>query len=206
VVLADDHAVVVEALGTLLRHDYDVVGTVHNGLDLLEMVRRLHPDVVVADVQMPGLSGLDALRRLTAAERVKTKVVFLTMHDDADIAVSAFRAGAAGYVLKQSATEELHAAIQEVLQGRVFLTSLIAKGVLAALASPAGDGPQDLTPKQHDVLRLIAEGRRMKEIAVELNLSTRTVESYKYGMMQTLGLQSTADLVKYAVKHRLIAS
>ena len=202
--LADDHGIVVDALGTLLERDYDVVGRARNGLELVDAAKRLQPDVIVADVEMPGLSGVEALRRLTAVEKVDVKVVFLTMHDEPDLAAEAFRAGGVGYVLKQSATEELHTAIQEVLQGRVYLTSRIAKGVLTELAAPRGVPPITLTPRQQDVLRLIAEGRRMKEIATILDLSTRTVESYKYEMMQALGVGSTAELVRYAIKHGLV--
>lgn len=201
--LADDHGIVVDALGTLLERDYDVVGRARNGLELVDAAKRLRPDVIVADVEMPGLSGVEALRRLTAVEKVNVKVVFLTMHDEPDLAAEAFRAGGAGYVLKQSATEELHTAIQEVLQGRVYLTSRIAKGVLTELAAPQGGAAVTLTPRQQDVLRLIAEGRRMKEIATILDLSTRTVESYKYEMMQALGVGSTAELVRYAIKRGL---
>jgi DNA-binding NarL/FixJ family response regulator len=202
--LADDHSIVADALGNLLGADYDVVGTARDGLELIDAAKRLRPDVIVADVEMPGLNGVEALRRLTAVEKVDAKVVFLTMHDEAELATEAFRAGGVGYVLKQSATEELHTAIQEVLQGRVYVTSRIAKGVLSGLAAPSAN-PATLTARQQDVLRLIAEGHRMKEIATILNLSTRTVEGYKYEMMQTLGVSSTAELVRYAIKHGIVS-
>jgi DNA-binding NarL/FixJ family response regulator len=202
--LADDHAIVVEALGRLLERDYDIVGAARDGLQLVELARRLRPDVIVADLDMPGLSGVDALRKLKE-ERRDVKVVFLTMHDDASLATEAFRAGGVAYVLKHSASDELHTAIQEVLQGRIYLSSRIAKGVLSTLSSTGRDTPVKLTARQREVLRLVAEGRRTKEIATILDLSTRTVESYKYELMQELGIHSTAELVMYAVRHGVVS-
>jgi DNA-binding NarL/FixJ family response regulator len=204
--LADDHGIVAEALGNMLERDYQVVGTAHDGLELVDMVKRLRPEVIVADIDMPRLTGLDALRRLKDADKIDAKVIFLTMHGDPELAAEAFRAGGAGYVLKDSAASELHVAIQEVLQGRAYVTSRVAKGVLTALATHSGDAAAQLTTRQKDVLRLIAEGRRMKEIGAVLDLSTRTVESYKYEMMQTLGVGSTAELVRFAIRHGLVPS
>jgi DNA-binding NarL/FixJ family response regulator len=202
--LADDHEIVAEGLRALLAPDYDIIGTARDGPTLVEAARLLKPDVIVADMDMPGLTGLDALRQLRA-EKNDVKFVFLTVYGDAELAADAFRAGGAGYVLKHAASDELSTAIQEVLRGRLYLTPRIAKDVLTALASPAPEDPGKLTPRQRDVLRLIAEGHRMKKIAADLNLSTRTVESYKYALMAELGLASTADLVRYAIKHGLIA-
>jgi DNA-binding NarL/FixJ family response regulator len=204
--LADDHGIVVEALGTMLERDYEIVGTARDGFELVEAVKRTRPDVVVADIDMPRLTGLDALRRLKTEERIDAKVIFLTMHGDSELAAEAFRAGGAGYVLKDSAAAELHTAIQEVVQGGAYLTSRIAKGVLTALTTHRADPVAQLTPRQKDVLRLIAEGRRMKEVAAILDLSTRTVESYKYDMMQILGVGSTAELVRFAIKHGLVST
>jgi len=203
VLLADDHAMVVEGLVTLLKdHHFDVAGTVADGSELIDAVLKLKPDVIVADIAMPVLGGLEALRRLKAT-RSEAKVVFLTMHADAQLATEAFRAGASGYVLKQSAGEELIAAIKEVLQGRTYLTPLMTKDVIANFT---GSTPPTvkLTPRQREVLRLIAEGRRMKEIAAILELSTRTVETHKYEMMRTLGMESTAELVRYAIQIGLV--
>ena len=152
---------------------------------------------------MPVLSGLEALRRLKAM-RSEAKVIFLTMHADAQLATEAFRAGASGYVLKQSAGEEFIAAIQEVLKGRTYLTPLITKNVIANLTESTPPTVK-LTPRQREVLRLIAEGRRMKEIGAILELSTRTVESHKYEMMRALGVESTAELVRYAIQIGLAA-
>ena len=204
VLLADDHAIVAEGLATLLKGHFDLVGTVGDGSELVDAARQLRPDVVVADIAMPVLSGLEALRRLKAA-RSDAKVIFLTMHADAHLASEAFRAGARGYVLKQSAGEELIAAIREVLQGRTYLTPLITKDVIATLTESTPQPAVKLTPRQREVLRLIAEGRRMKEIAAILELSTRTVESHKYEMMRGLGVESTAELVRYAIQIGLVA-
>jgi DNA-binding NarL/FixJ family response regulator len=203
VLLADDHAMVVEGLANLLKDRFDLVGTVGDGSAMIEAARKLCPDVIIADVAMPVLSGLEALRRLKAAKSA-AKVIFLTMHADAELAIEAFRAGAAGYVLKHSAGEELVTAIQEVFQGRMYLTPLITKGVLANLTEPAPNPAVKLTPRQRDVLRLLAEGRRMKEIAAILDLSTRTVETHKYEMMRSLGVESTAELVRYAIQIGLV--
>jgi two-component system, NarL family, response regulator NreC len=186
-----------------LQGHVDLVGIVGDGR-LLEVARELRPDVIVADITMPLLSGLEALRRLTAA-RLDAKVIFLTMHADAQLATAALRAGASGYMLKHSAGEELITAIQEVLQGRTYLTPLIAKDVITSLMAPEKQATVTLTPRQREVLRLIAEGRRMKEIAATLQLSTRTVETHKYEMMRALGVQNTAELVRYAIHIGLVA-
>ena len=205
VLLADDHAMVAEGLAALLKDRFDLVGTVGDGSALIDVARKLRPDVIIADMTMPVLSGLEALRRLKAA-RSDAKVIFLTMHADAELATEAFRAGASGYVLKISAGEELITAIQEVVQGRMYLTPLITKGVLTTLTEPTPKPAVKLSPRQLEVLRFIAEGRRMKEIAALLDLSTRTVETHKYEMMRSLGVESTAELVRYAIQIGLVKS
>ena len=203
VLLADDHKIVIEGLARLLQeHDFDVVGTVGDGHLLIEAAKRLRPDVIVTDLSMPGLSGLDVLSRLRA-ERVDSKVIVLTMHNDANVATVAMREGASGFLLKESAGEELLAAIRQVLQGRTYLTPALTKEVIERMAGSSGAEPQ-LTPRQRDVLRLIVKGQRMKEIAANLGLSTRTVETHKYEMMQVLGVHSTAELVRYALDRRLV--
>jgi DNA-binding NarL/FixJ family response regulator len=200
VLLADDHAIVTDGLTRLLRDHYDVVGAVGDGLLLIDAAKRLRPDVIVTDLSMPGLSGLDVLARLKA-ERVASKVIVLTMHHDANLAALAIRDGASGFLLKESAGDELLAAIRQVLQGGVFLAPALTKGVLERAAGKAGP---ELTPRQRDVLRLIVKGLRMKEVAASLGLSIRTVESHKYDMMETLGLHSTAELVRYALDRHLV--
>jgi len=203
VLLADDHAIVTEGLARLLReHDFDVVGSVHDGYLLIDAAKRLRPDVIVTDVSMPGLSGLDVLARLKA-ERFDSKIIVLTMHNDADLATIAMRGGASGFLLKESAGEELLAAIRQALQGRVYLTPAMTKDVMERMAGSSGMSEPHLTVRQRDVLRLIVKGQRMKEIAANLGLSTRTVETHKYEMMQALGLHSTAELVRYALDRRL---
>lgn len=203
VLLADDHTIVAEGLKSLLKDHYDLVGTVTDGSQLVDAARTLRPDVIVTDLSMPVLSGLDALRRLKA-EQLDVKVIFLTMYSDARVATEAFRAGACGFLLKQGAGEELITAIEDVLNGRTYLTPRLTKDVFTNLTASARDQGV-LTPRQRDVLRLLADGKRMKEIAAILGLSTRTVESHKYEMMQVLGLGSTAELVRYALKHGVTA-
>ena len=202
VLLADDHTIVVEGLKSLLKDQFELVGTVADGGQLIDAARKLRPDVIVTDLSMPVLGGLDALRRLKA-ERLEARVIFLTMHADPRIAAEAFRAGAAGFLLKQSASEELITAIEDVLQGRTYLTPLLTKDVIANLTASATETEVALTPRQREVLRLLADGKRMKEIGAILGLSTRTVETHKYEMMQALGVGSTAELVRYALTHGL---
>jgi DNA-binding NarL/FixJ family response regulator len=203
VLLADDHTIVAEGLAGLLRGEFDLVGTVGDGGALVEAARRLRPDVVVADIAMPVLSGLDALRRLKA-EGIDLKVVLLTMHADAHLASEALGAGAAGYVVKHAAGEELLRAIRDVLQGLVYVTPLLAKDVIAAWTAPGAPPGVKLTRRQREVLHLVAQGRTMKEVAAALHLSPRTVETHKYKMMQALGLQTTAELIRYALDHGIV--
>ena len=173
-----------------------------DGNQLVEAATRLRPDVIVTDLSMPGSSGLDVLTRLKA-EHVESKILVLTMHNDASLATAAIRGGASGFLLKESAGEELIAAIRQALQGRVYLAPALTKEVMERMAGASGAPEPQLTPRQLDVLRLIVKGQRMKEIAANLRLSSRTVESHKYEMMQTLGLHSTAELVRYALDRRL---
>ena len=203
VLIADDHAIVKEGLvGLLKEHDFDVVGAVGDGQLLVDEARRLRPDLIVTDMSMPGLSGLDVLERLKS-DRLHSKVIMLTMHNDAELATQVIRAGASGFLLKHSAGEELLSAIDQVLQGRTYLTPAMTKDVMVRMAVPASE-PQ-ITARQREVLRLILKGQRMKEIAAALDLSPRTVETHKYEMMEALGVHSTPELVKYAIEHRLVA-
>ena len=205
VLLADDHAIVRDGIAKLLMDfGFDVVGTVGDGQALLEAARKLTPDVIVTDISMPGpVNGLDAVARLHS-EGVRSKIIVLTMHHDAELAAHATRAGASGYLLKHAAGDELVNAIDQALKGRVYLTPAVTKELLERLSgAPAAVEPQ-LTIRQREVLRLIADGMRMKEIASALGLSTRTVETHKYEMMRILGVDSTAALVRYAIEHGLI--
>jgi DNA-binding NarL/FixJ family response regulator len=204
VLIADDHAIVAEGLARLLKeNDFDVVGTVGDGQLLFDEASRLHPDVIVTDLTMPGLSGLDVLTRLKA-DGIASKVILLTMHNDADLATVAMRGGASGFLLKESAGEELLEAIRQALRGRVYLTPALTSGVMERMDSSTPAAAPQLTPRQIDVLRMIVKGQRMKEIAENLGLSVRTVETHKYEMMETLGLHSTAELVRYALDRRLV--
>ncbi len=204
VIVADDHAIVMEGLvGLLKEHDFDVVGAVGDGLKLVAEALRLRPDVIVTDLSMPGLNGLDVLARLKD-ERIESKVVVLTMHNDGERAAQALKSGASAFLLKESAGEELVTAINQTLQGRVYLTAAVTRAVMERIAAPDGPAAPALTSRQIEVLRLIVKGQRMKEIAAALQLSTRTVETHKYEMMQALGLHSTAELVRYAIEQRLV--
>ena len=197
---------VLAGLRKILEPEYDLVGTAGDGRELLELAASLKPDVVVVDISMPLLNGLDAVRQLKKTDS-SVKVVFLTMHADVDFATEAFRAGASGYLLKHSAVEELPKAINEALQGRVYITPLVAKGVLSSLMdSPAPTPSQgvDLTSRQREVLQLVAEGRTIKEIAGILNVSPRTVEFHKTNLVKVLGVRTTAELTRYAVKRGIV--
>jgi two-component system, NarL family, response regulator NreC len=203
VLLADDHAIVTDGLARILKEaNFDVVGAVRDGQQLLDAAARLRPDVIITDLSMPGLTGLDALARLRT-EHIQSKVIVLTMHHDADLATDAIRGGASGFLLKESAGEELLTAVRRALDGKVYITPTVAQEVMDCMARPAKAKAPQVTPRQRDILRLIVKGQRMKEIAANLGLSIRTVEGYKYEMMEVLGVTSTAELVRYALERRL---
>ncbi|HEU4936908.1 MAG TPA: response regulator transcription factor [Vicinamibacterales bacterium] len=204
VLLADDHALILGAFEKLLAGECDIVGQVGDGRALVAAVETLNPDVVVLDISMPLLNGLDAGRQIKQKSR-NVKLVYLTMNEDPDLAAEAFRAGASGYLLKSSAASELTAAIREVTQGRSYITPLVAEGLVEALQQAPDRKPGvDLTPRQREVLQLLAEGRSMKEVAALLNLTARTVAFHKYQMMEQLKVKSTAELIQYAVKHHIV--
>lgn len=204
ILLADDHRMVAEGLRGLLEPDYQLVGIVEDGRALLEAADKLMPDVVVADVSMPLLNGIEAVRQLKK-KNPELLVVFLTMHLDVAYAASAFEAGASGYVLKHSAPSELLTAISCALKGRTYITPMLAGELLNYQRNrPKGeqeDGLARLTARQREVLQLIAEGLSVKEAAAVLGISTRTVEFHKYSMMEALGLKSSAELMRFAVEH-----
>jgi DNA-binding NarL/FixJ family response regulator len=203
VLLADDHVMVAQGLGRLLEGEVEIVATAKDGGRLVEQARLHRPDIVIADMNMPVLNGLDAMRRVKAGG-ISAKFIFLTVHTEPRLASEAIRAGAAGYVLKQAAGDELIEAIHAVSQGLTYLTPLMTKDVLWTMGQSDESQRPSLTPRQLDVLRLIAEGKRMKEIASDLNISVRTVETHKQDLLQTLGLNNTADLIKFAIKNGLI--
>jgi DNA-binding NarL/FixJ family response regulator len=206
VLLADDHLLVAEALRSLLTPEFDLVGVVEDGRALVEAAGRLHPDVIVADITMPRLNGIDAMIRLRQSGD-QVPVVFLTMHRDVTFARRALEAGASGFVLKHSASTELVAALRAALQGKTYLTPQIAGEVLEAMkpgSERSADPVDALTPRQREVLQLLAEGRAAKEIATILSISTRTVEFHKYQMMEALDLHTNAELVHFAIKNGLV--
>jgi DNA-binding NarL/FixJ family response regulator len=204
VLLADDHTLVLGALAKLLSEDCEVVGQVSDGRALVAAAEQLKPDVIVLDISMPLLNGVEAARQVK--QKLKNvKLVFLTMNEDADLAAEAFRAGASAYLLKRSATSELPLAIREVMQGRSYVTPLTTEGLVESLLQPESrQAAHELTPRQREVLQLLAEGRSMKEVASVLNLTPRTVAFHKYRMMDELKVKSTAELVQYAVKHHIV--
>jgi DNA-binding NarL/FixJ family response regulator len=205
VLLADDHAVVAQALESLLQKKFDLVGVVHDGRAVVDAAEKLCPDVVITDLSMPGLNGVDAIREIRQ-RRPGTKVLVLTMHRDTQLAVDAFKAGASGYVLKVSPAEELYRAIEEVAEGRGYVTSLLAKDLITLLLEARNQTKDEpLTPRQREVLQLIAEGRTMKEVASVLAISPRTAESHKYEIMKVLGLETTAALIQYAIRLKIVA-
>jgi len=203
VVLADDHALIRGAFEKLLAEECDIVGQVGDGRALVAAVETLKPDVVVLDISMPLLNGLEAGRQIKQKSR-NVKLVFLTMNEDPDLAAEAFRAGASGYLLKSSAASELMTAIREVAQGHSYITPLVAEGLVESLQH-GGDQKRDgLTSRQREVLQLLAEGRSMKEVATVLKVTPRTVAFHKYQMMEHLKVKSTAELIQYAVKHHIV--
>lgn len=203
--LADDHRLLREAFVKLLESECDVVGAVADGRALLEAAPKLRPDVVVVDIAMPMLNGLDAARQL---KRVMpdVKVVFLTVSEDPDLAAEAFRAGGSAFLLKNSAASELRQAIADVVAGRSYVTPLATGNMVENLLRPPGSAKnaRELSARQREVLQLLAEGRTMKEVAAILNITPRTVAQHKYDMMEELGIKSSAELVRYAIKMRIV--
>jgi DNA-binding NarL/FixJ family response regulator len=203
VLLADDHALLLGAFEKLLTPECEVVGQVSDGRVLVTEAQRLKPDIVVLDIAMPHLNGLEAGRQIKQALR-NTKLVFLTMNDEAELVTEAFRVGASGYVLKQSAPSELITAIREVMQGRSYVTPLVTEGLVGSLLHEQSEPFHELTPRQREVLQLLAEGNSMKQVAATLNLTPRAVAFHKYRMMERLNLKSTAELIRYAVRHHIV--
>lgn len=205
IVIADDHVLIAQALEHLLQVEFDVVGVVSDGRALLTAAVELQPDVVVVDIGMPLLNGLDAGEQLKALHS-EIKVIYLTQNREPRLAVEAFRRKASGYLLKDSAASELTTAIRQALQGRSYVSPLIARDMLDRASSAfAGDtGGRELSSREREVLQLLAEGKSMKEVAALLEISPRTVEFHKYRIMGLLGVKTNAELVQYAIKWGLI--
>ena len=203
VLLGDDHAMFSEGLRRILEPQFEIVGTAENGLDLVAAAERLQPEVVVVDLSMPLLNGIGAARRLKKTAN-PPKIILLTMHADPTLATQAFKEGVSAYVLKSSPASEIVTAIQEALRGRVYISPAVAGDILGELTR-SHDQPAklaaELTPRQKEVLQLIAEGKSPKEIATILNVSPRTVEFHKYRIMETIGVRTIAELTRYAVAH-----
>jgi len=207
VLLADDHRMVAEGLRSLLSRDFELVGVVEDGRALVDAAKKMNPDVIVADVTMPLLNGIDALVQLKASNP-DVKVVFLTMHREVAYARRALEAGALGFVLKHSAPVELTTAIRAALKGQTYITPSLAGEVIRAIRDePQGttDPVAKLTPRQREILQLLAEGASAKQVADKLQISTRTVEFHKYQMMEALGLHNSAELLHFAIKHGIVA-
>lgn len=205
ILLADDHTMLLAAFKELLAPLCQVVGSVADGRALLEAAPRLKPDIIVLDISMPLLNGLDACRQLQP-RLPNTKWVFLTVNQDPDLAAEAFRLGASAYLLKSSAAKELFTAIEAAMQGRQYVTPLITKDEpLGVFLQRAGHRPaRELTARQREVLQLLAEGRIMKEVAHLLHVTPRTVAFHKYTLMRHLGVKTNAELIQQAVKLGLV--
>ncbi len=208
VLLADDRRIVTEGIKNLLEPEFELVGIVEDGRQLLARAAELNPDVIVADITMPLLNGIEAVLQLKKAD-VAAKIVFLTMHQDVTYAMKAFEMGASGFVLKHSAPSELVTAIREALAGRTYITPLIAKELMQAYQNrhvQQKEPAHELSARQREVLQLFAEGRSAKEVATVLKISPRTAEFHKASIMKLLGIHTIAELTQYAVRHGIIGS
>jgi DNA-binding NarL/FixJ family response regulator len=208
ILIADDHNLVAELCKKLLETEFDVVGTVSNGHALVRAAGELKPDVVVIDVAMPVLNGLDAGRQVKELLPA-VKLVFLTMNPDVEVAAEAFRRGAHGYLLKTCAAGELVLAVRDVLRGKSYLSAALSRDTVNFLRNQHKkmvNEDERLTQRQREVLQLLAEGKVMKEVSDILHMSTRTVAYHKYRMMEVLGAKSNAELVKYAIKNHIVAA
>jgi len=205
VIIADDHVLLAEAFEKLLSPECDVVAKVTDGRALVEAARRVHPELVLLDVAMPLLNGLDAARQIHAISP-SIRLIFLTMNDDPDLAAEAFRAGATAYLLKRSPASELLTAIRQAMKSRKYVTPLITEGMLGALMNPMrGETPRhELTSRQREVLQLLAEGKSMKDVANILAVAPRTVAFHKYRMMEQLRIKTNAELIQFAVREHLV--
>lgn len=209
VLIADDHSILLAGLRKLLEDQCEVVGTVEDGRALIREAERLKPDLILLDISMPVLNGLDAGRQIKKS-LPDTKLLFLTMHSSPTYATEAIKLGASGYLLKQSAATELPKAIEAVLKGQIYLTPAITKPMLNMVMQPGQpdlkSSLMDLTPRQREVLQLIAEGKSTKDVAVCLSISVKTVEFHKVRLMEQLDLHSTPALIKFAIAEGLVSA
>jgi DNA-binding NarL/FixJ family response regulator len=207
VLLADDHTILLDSLKRLLEPDCEVVGCVKDGRALVETAIRLKPEAIVLDVGMPLLNGMEAAARLNKSVP-EAKLIFLTVSEDPDLVVEAFNRGASAYLLKSSAASELFAAIRGVLDGKIYITTVLTRGLSVSLfLNRKVKAPSEkLTERQREVLQLLAEGRLMKEVADILKVTPRTVAFHKYSIMEELGMKNTAELVQYALEHRIVTA
>jgi DNA-binding NarL/FixJ family response regulator len=203
VLLVDDHAILVESLKKLLEDDFEIVGSAGDGRTMIDLALELRPDVILLDVTLPVMNGLEAARRIKK-RLPHVSIIFLTMNEDRDLAAEALRIGAAGYVLKKSAASEVRQAIKAALNGQTFVTAAVDPSHWSMRNSPHGESYRALTARQREVLQLLAEGRSMREVGHSLGLTARTVAFHKYRIMESLGLRNTSELVQYAVKRRII--
>ena len=205
ILLADDHSLILTGIRTILANDFDIVGQVEDGRALVDEALRLKPDLVILDVAIPLLNGIEAARQIRKAWP-EARLLFLTMHADPLYLREALQAGALGYLLKSSAAEELHAAVRSALKGETYLTEAIPWQVRDTLSTPTGRMARStsLTDRQKEVLQLLAEGRSNKEIAAVLGVSVKTVEFHRGQIMRTLGVHTTAELTRFAVRMGLV--
>jgi DNA-binding NarL/FixJ family response regulator len=207
ILLADDHRIVTEGLRNLLEPEFELVGIVEDGRALLDAAEKLRPDVIIADISMPLLNGIEAVSQIKKTNK-DVKVIFLTMHPDVTYAVSALEAGALGFVMKHSAPSELITAVRRALKGKTYVTPLLEGEIMLSPKKGSMERREEsshLTKRQREVLQLLAEGCLAKEVASILNISTRTVEYHKYQMMRDVGIKTVADLIRYAIKHNIVS-
>jgi len=202
VLLADDHRILVEGLKSLLVPEFDLIGVVEDGRAMVEAAKTLRPDVIVADITMPHLNGMEALEEIKKFDP-NVRVIFLTMHRDVAYARRALEAGAAGFVPKNSALHELVLAVRAAAQGRTFISPTLA-GEIKQNPLETADPIASLTLRQREILRLLVDGLTAREIGAKLNISARTVEDHKYRMVESLGVKSNAELIHFAIKHGIV--
>ena len=207
IILADDHVMLVDAIAKMLEGDFDIVGTFHDGTELVQGAAELNPDLIILDIGMPKMNGLVAGQRLRKI-LPKAKLIYLTMNLERDLAAEAFRLGASGYVVKNSAATELTHAIREVLSGRTYLSPFLTQDTFSPLRRTVTSrrSSRKLTLRQKEVLQLLVEGRSMKEVAFILKVTPRTIAFHKYTMMEQLRLRSSAELIQFAIRSSIITA